>query len=121
LRSNADARLAGGNISLNTSKAFRVFDYQTLRAILSVMTALGISLALGPWMIEKLRVMKFGQAVRTDGPQTHLVKSGTPTMGGALILVAIAVSTLLWSKLEQPLYLGGAGRHGGFRRRRLGR
>ena len=83
-------------------KGFRVFDYQTLRAILSVMTALGISLALGPWMIEKLRVMKFGQAVRTDGPQTHLVKSGTPTMGGALILVAIAVSTLLWSKLENP-------------------
>ena len=83
-------------------KAFRVFDYLTLRAILSVLTALGISLWLGPWMIEKLRLMKFGQAVRTDGPQTHLVKSGTPTMGGALILVAIAVSTLLWGKLNNP-------------------
>lgn len=83
-------------------KAFRIFDYLTFRAILSVMTALGISLWLGPWMIEKLRVMKFGQAVRTDGPQSHLVKSGTPTMGGALILVAIATSTLLWGKLGNP-------------------
>lgn len=83
-------------------KAFQVFHYLTLRAILSVLTALGISLWFGPWMIERLRVMKFGQAVRTDGPQTHLVKSGTPTMGGALILVAIAVSTLAWGNLANP-------------------
>ncbi|HEX5277725.1 MAG TPA: phospho-N-acetylmuramoyl-pentapeptide-transferase [Fluviicoccus sp.] len=83
-------------------KAFQVFHYLTLRAILSVLTALGISLWLGPWMIEKLRVMKFGQAVRTDGPQSHLVKSGTPTMGGALILVAIAASTLMWGNLTNP-------------------
>ncbi|HEX5362105.1 MAG TPA: phospho-N-acetylmuramoyl-pentapeptide-transferase [Fluviicoccus sp.] len=83
-------------------KAFQVFHYLTLRAILSVLTALGISLWLGPWMIEKLRVMKFGQAVRTDGPQSHLVKSGTPTMGGALILVAIAASTLMWGNLSNP-------------------
>ena len=83
-------------------KAFNVFHYLTMRAMLSILTALMISLWLGPRMIEKLRVMKFGQAVRTDGPQTHLVKSGTPTMGGALILVAIGVSTLLWGNLANP-------------------
>lgn len=83
-------------------KGFLVFHYLTLRAILSVGTALGLSLWWGPWMIEKLRSMKFGQAIRTDGPQSHLAKTGTPTMGGALILVAIAVSTLLWSNLSNP-------------------
>jgi phospho-N-acetylmuramoyl-pentapeptide-transferase len=83
-------------------KGFHVFSYLTLRAMLSILTALGIALWFGPWMIEHLRTLKFGQAVRTDGPQTHLVKSGTPTMGGALILVAIAVSTLLWSNLKNP-------------------
>ncbi|MFN3586866.1 MAG: phospho-N-acetylmuramoyl-pentapeptide-transferase [Moraxellaceae bacterium] len=83
-------------------RGFLVFNYLTLRAILSVATALALSLWWGPWMIERLRVMKFGQAVRTDGPQSHLVKSGTPTMGGALILVAIAVSTLLWANLKNP-------------------
>ncbi|MES2917793.1 MAG: phospho-N-acetylmuramoyl-pentapeptide-transferase [Pseudomonadota bacterium] len=80
-------------------KGFGVFHYLTLRAILSVATALGLSLWWGPWMIEKLRAMKFGQAIRTDGPQSHLAKTGTPTMGGALILVTIAVSTLLWANL----------------------
>lgn len=80
-------------------KGFGVFHYLTLRAILSVATALALSLWWGPWMIEKLRAMKFGQAIRTDGPQSHLAKTGTPTMGGALILVAIAVSTLLWANL----------------------
>ncbi len=79
---------------------FAVFQYLTLRAILGAMTALVISLMLGPWMIERLRVMKFGQAIRTDGPQSHLSKAGTPTMGGALILVAIFASTLLWANLE---------------------
>jgi len=83
-------------------KGFLVFHYLTLRAILSVGTALALSLWWGPWMIEKLRSMKFGQAIRTDGPQSHLAKTGTPTMGGALILVAIAVSTLLWSNLSNP-------------------
>jgi phospho-N-acetylmuramoyl-pentapeptide-transferase len=83
-------------------KGFHVFSYLTLRAMLSILTALGIALWFGPWMIEHLRTLKFGQSVRTDGPQTHLVKSGTPTMGGALILVAIGVSTLLWSNLSNP-------------------
>ncbi len=81
-------------------KGFMVFHYLTLRAILSVATALALSLWWGPWMIEKLRAMKFGQAIRTDGPQTHLAKTGTPTMGGALILLTIGVSTLLWAKLN---------------------
>ncbi|MEY2862394.1 MAG: phospho-N-acetylmuramoyl-pentapeptide-transferase [Pseudomonadota bacterium] len=81
---------------------FLVFKYLTLRAMLSVLTALIISMLLGPAVIEKLRSLKYGQAVRTDGPQTHLVKSGTPTMGGILILVSIAISVLLWSDLTNP-------------------
>ncbi|MET0357578.1 MAG: phospho-N-acetylmuramoyl-pentapeptide-transferase [Cellvibrio sp.] len=79
---------------------FAVFQYLTLRAILGVLTALGISLILGPWFIRRLSELKIGQSVRTDGPQTHLTKSGTPTMGGALILVAIFASALLWSDLS---------------------
>ncbi|MBU6504778.1 MAG: phospho-N-acetylmuramoyl-pentapeptide-transferase [Betaproteobacteria bacterium] len=78
---------------------FRVFDYITLRAVLAALTALTISFLVGPVMIRKLTAYKIGQAVRDDGPQTHLVKSGTPTMGGALILVAISVTTLLWADL----------------------
>ncbi len=81
---------------------FQVVHYLTMRAILSVLTAVTIALLIGPSMIDKLRQMKIGQAVRHDGPQTHLVKSGTPTMGGALILVAIFVSTLLWADLANP-------------------
>lgn len=83
-------------------KAFHVFNYLTLRAMLSILTSLAIAIWFGPTMIAYLRKLKFGQAVRTDGPQTHLVKSGTPTMGGALILVAIGISTLLWSNLSNP-------------------
>lgn len=83
-------------------KAFHVFNYLTLRAMLSILTSLAIAIWFGPKMIDYLRQLKFGQAVRTDGPQTHLVKSGTPTMGGALILVSIGVSTLLWANLSNP-------------------
>jgi phospho-N-acetylmuramoyl-pentapeptide-transferase len=79
---------------------FRVVDYITLRAVLATLTSLTISFAIGPFMIRKLTAYKIGQAVRDDGPQTHLIKSGTPTMGGALILVAIAVTTLLWADLS---------------------
>jgi phospho-N-acetylmuramoyl-pentapeptide-transferase len=81
-------------------RAFSVFNYITLRAVLAAMTALLIGLLFGPLVIRKLAEMKIGQAVRTDGPQTHLGKSGTPTMGGALILIAIATSTFLWADLE---------------------
>jgi phospho-N-acetylmuramoyl-pentapeptide-transferase len=78
---------------------FNVFSYLTLRAILASLTALLISLLVGPWMIRTLAERQVGQRVRDDGPKTHLPKAGTPTMGGALILVAIGVSTLLWSDL----------------------
>ncbi len=80
-------------------RAFNVFNYITLRAVLATLTALIISFVVGPVMIRKLTQYKVGQSVRDDGPQTHLIKAGTPTMGGALILVAIAVSTLLWADL----------------------
>ena len=80
--------------------AFNVFNYLTLRAVLAALTAMAIGFALGPWMIARLKNLHFGQAVRTDGPKTHLVKDGTPTMGGALILFAITVSTLLWADLS---------------------
>jgi len=79
---------------------FSVFNYITLRAALATLTALAIGLIAGPWLIRKLTVMKIGQAVRTDGPQTHLSKSGTPTMGGALILVSMGLATLLWADLQ---------------------
>jgi phospho-N-acetylmuramoyl-pentapeptide-transferase len=81
-------------------RAFNVFGYITLRTVLSAMTALFFSLALGPKVIRWLAAKKIGQAVRTDGPQTHLTKSGTPTMGGVLILIAIALTTLLWGDLS---------------------
>lgn len=80
--------------------ALNVFNYLTLRAVLAALTSMGIGFALGPWMIARLQNLHFGQAVRTDGPKTHLVKDGTPTMGGALILFAITVSTLLWADLS---------------------
>lgn len=81
-------------------RSFAVFQYLTVRAILGVLTALGISLLLGPWFIRRLTELRIGQAVRDDGPQSHLSKSGTPTMGGALILSAIFISTLLWTDLS---------------------
>lgn len=80
--------------------ALNVFNYLTLRAVLAALTSMGIGFALGPWMIARLKNLHFGQAVRTDGPKTHLVKDGTPTMGGALILFAITVSTLFWADLS---------------------
>ncbi len=79
---------------------FNVFQYLTLRSILGVLTALVISLIVGPRMIRYLSSYNIGQSVRDDGPESHFSKAGTPTMGGALILVAIVVSTLLWSDLS---------------------
>jgi phospho-N-acetylmuramoyl-pentapeptide-transferase len=81
-------------------RAFNVFSYITLRSVLATMTALMISFVIGPRMIRKLTEYKIGQSVREDGPQTHLIKAGTPTMGGALILVSIVVTTLLWADLR---------------------
>jgi len=81
-------------------RAFNVFGYITLRAMLAALTALAISFIIGPMMIRKLTAYKIGQSVRDDGPQTHLVKVGTPTMGGALILMSIVLTTLLWADLS---------------------
>ena len=80
-------------------RAFNVFQYITLRAVFACLTALAISLILGPYVIRKLTAYKIGQSVRDDGPQTHLTKAGTPTMGGALILLSIAITTLAWGDL----------------------
>ena len=82
--------------------ALNIFQYTTFRAVMAALTALAFSLLLGPWAIRKLTALKVGQAVRTDGPQTHLIKNGTPTMGGSLILTAIAVSVILWGRWENP-------------------
>ena len=79
---------------------FSVFNYITLRTVLAAMTALLISFMVGPTMIRKLTAYKIGQSVRSDGPQTHLVKAGTPTMGGALIVTSITITTLLWGDLH---------------------
>jgi phospho-N-acetylmuramoyl-pentapeptide-transferase len=80
--------------------AFGVVNYLTFRAIMSVLTSVTVSLWMGPSVIAYLQRLKIGQTVRTDGPQSHLGKSGTPTMGGVLILLSISVSTLLWGRLD---------------------
>jgi len=81
---------------------FNVFRYITLRGIMGVLTALAIALLMGPYLIRTLQVKQIGQSVRHDGPESHLSKAGTPTMGGALIILAIIISTLLWSDLSNP-------------------
>ncbi len=80
--------------------AFNVFSYITMRTMMAALTALAISFLVGPYMIRKLTAYKIGQSVRDDGPKTHLIKAGTPTMGGALILVSIVITTLLWADLS---------------------
>ena len=84
-------------------RAFNVFNYITLRAVLACLTALVLSFVVGPAMIRKLTAYKIGQSVRDDGPQTHLAKAGTPTMGGALILVSVVVTVFLWADLTNRL------------------
>ena len=81
-------------------RAFNVFNYITLRAVLATMTALTISFMAGPAFIRWLAAKKIGQPVRSEGPETHFTKSGTPTMGGGLILISLGVSTLLWADLS---------------------
>ncbi|WP_394424899.1 phospho-N-acetylmuramoyl-pentapeptide-transferase [Vreelandella stevensii] len=87
------------NFLAQFQSAFQVFNYLTLRVILAALSALMLCLWLGPWVIRRLVEGQIGQAVRDDGPQSHLSKAGTPTMGGAMILLAIAISTLLWGDL----------------------
>ena len=84
----------------NYVPAFRVFGYITTRVALANLTALFSALAFGPWMIRKLRALSLGQHIREEGPQSHLRKAGTPTMGGILIVTAIVVPTLLWANLQ---------------------
>jgi phospho-N-acetylmuramoyl-pentapeptide-transferase len=81
---------------------FRVFQYATFRTGMASLTALGLSLLLGPWMIARLRRFQIGQHIREDGPQSHQKKAGTPTMGGVLIVISIVVPTLLWANLTVP-------------------
>lgn len=81
---------------------FRVFQYATFRTGMASLTALGLALLLGPWMIARLRKFQIGQHIREDGPQSHQKKAGTPTMGGLLIVISIVVPTLLWANLEVP-------------------
>src|ERR1700761_8028335 len=80
--------------------SLHLFQYITFRAIMAALTALSVSLLLGPALIRKLAALKAGQVVRSDGPQTHLSKAGTPTMGRRLILFAIGIATLLWADLN---------------------
>ncbi|XKH61255.1 phospho-N-acetylmuramoyl-pentapeptide-transferase [Halomonas sediminis] len=88
------------NFLAHFQSAFQVFNYLTLRVILGALTSLLICLWLGPWVIRRLVEGQIGQAVRDDGPQSHLSKAGTPTMGGVMILLAIAFSTLIWGDLS---------------------
>jgi phospho-N-acetylmuramoyl-pentapeptide-transferase len=88
------------NLLASEVRALSAFSYITLRSVLACATAMAIALAMGPRMIRWLLAMKIGQAVRSDGPQSHLAKQGTPTMGGALVLTSIAISTLLWADLS---------------------
>ena len=89
------ADLLRGQVSI-----FHLFQYVTFRTIMSALTALVVALLLGPDVIRRLTAVKAGQVIRSDGPQTHLAKAGTPTMGGALILLAVAIATLLWADLH---------------------
>jgi len=88
------------NLFATDIRALSALNYITLRSVLACATAMALALAIGPRMIRWLLTMKIGQAVRDDGPQSHLAKQGTPTMGGALVLTSIAVSTVLWADLS---------------------
>jgi phospho-N-acetylmuramoyl-pentapeptide-transferase len=81
---------------------FRVFQYSTFRTAGATLTALLLSILLGPWMIRKLRALAIGQHIREEGPKSHQAKAGTPTMGGLLIIIAIVIPTLLWANLRNP-------------------
>src|SRR5262249_14765447 len=81
---------------------FRVFQYATFRTGMASITALVLSIALGPWLIARLRQFQIGQHIREEGPKSHQKKAGTPTMGGLLIVVSIVVPTLLWANLSVP-------------------
>src|SRR6516225_11500137 len=81
---------------------FRVFRYTTFRTAFASLTALFLCIALGPWLINKLRQFQIGQYIRVEGPKSHQRKAGTPTMGGVLIIISIVIPTLLWADLRYP-------------------
>src|SRR5262252_8032304 len=81
---------------------FRVFRYTTFRTAFSSLSALFLCVALGPWLIARLREFQIGQYIREEGPKSHMKKAGTPTMGGILIIISIVVPTLLWANLRNP-------------------
>jgi phospho-N-acetylmuramoyl-pentapeptide-transferase len=81
---------------------FRVFQYNTFRTAFASLTALFLLIALGPWLIRRLREFQIGQHIREEGPKSHLKKAGTPTMGGVLIVISVFMSTLLWANLRNP-------------------
>jgi phospho-N-acetylmuramoyl-pentapeptide-transferase len=81
---------------------FRVFQYTTFRTAFAALTSLFLCLALGPWLIAKLREFQIGQYIREEGPKSHMKKAGTPTMGGILIIISIVIPTLLWANLTNP-------------------
>src|ERR1700682_5701299 len=83
-------------------RPFRLFGFVTFRTAFASLTALFLCIALGPWLINKLREFQIGQHIREDGPQSHQKKAGTPTMGGVLIVISIVIPTLLWSDLSNP-------------------
>ena len=80
----------------------RVFRYTTFRTAFASLTALFLCIALGPWLIDKLRQFQIGQYIREEGPKSHQKKAGTPTMGGVLIIISIVIPTLLWADLRYP-------------------
>ncbi|MGE0102965.1 MAG: phospho-N-acetylmuramoyl-pentapeptide-transferase [Blastocatellales bacterium] len=94
-------------------KVFNVFQYVTFRTAYAAITALALSLVLGPWVIRKLREFKFGQEIREEGPASHQAKRGTPTMGGVLIIGSVLISTLLWANLRNwPVWVALVGMAG---------
>lgn len=92
-------------LSENIDTVFNLFRYITLRSAGAAVTSILIAFLLGPWIIERLRRLKVGQVVREEGPESHYSKAGTPTMGGLLILISAAISTLLWARLTSPYVL----------------
>lgn len=87
---------------IETARVFNIFKYLTFRSICAVITALLVSFVVGPWIISKLEQQQIHQIIRTDGPESHLMKKNTPTMGGLIILTAITITTILWADLTNP-------------------
>ena len=100
---------------------FRVFRYTTFRTAFASLTALFLCIALGPWLINKLRQFQIGQYIREEGPKSHQKKAGTPTMGGVLIIISIVIPTLLWADLRYRLRVDRHRRAAGLRLDRLSR